>query len=84
MAICRLVKRRNDLGENDKFIVFKCVDYLDNSQLLLSQLFNIVKGHYTGASEIRKDIFEVYDEGVLFWMKFIYYHYKCKKYFLLF
>jgi transcriptional regulatory protein LevR/transcriptional regulator with AAA-type ATPase domain len=53
-------------GENSPFIVFNCADYYNNPQLLVSQLFGVKKGAYTGADEDKIGLIEKADKGVLF------------------
>lgn len=52
--------------KNAPFIVFNCADYVNNPQLLLSQLFGAKKGAYTGADIDREGLIEKADKGVLF------------------
>lgn len=49
-----------------RFVQFNCADYADNPQLLLSQLFGVMKGAYTGALNDRQGLFEAADGGILF------------------
>ncbi|GED27423.1 transcriptional regulator [Brevibacillus agri] len=58
-----------DIGRLDKgapFVVFNCADYANNPQLLISQLFGVKKGAYTGAEMDRKGLVEKADGGILF------------------
>lgn len=58
-----------DIGRLDKqapFVVFNCADYANNPQLLISQLFGVKKGAYTGAENDRKGLVEKADGGILF------------------
>ncbi len=48
------------------FIVFNCADYANNPQLLLSQLFGVKKGSYTGADNDKTGLIEKADGGILF------------------
>ena len=48
------------------FVVFNCADYANNPQLLISQLFGVKKGAYTGAEHDRKGLVEKADGGILF------------------
>lgn len=68
LAECMYNFARSTSNFNDKsqFIIFNCADYADNPQLLLSQLFGSVKGAYTGASENKKGLVEICDNGILF------------------
>lgn len=54
------------LGKNAPFISFNCADYANNPQLLLSYLFGVKKGTYTGANEDRVGIVEKANKGILF------------------
>lgn len=54
------------LKKNAPFIVFNCADYANNPQLLLSQLFGIKKGAYTGADQDNPGLVEKSNGGVLF------------------
>lgn len=48
------------------FVVFNCADYANNPQLLISQLFGVKKGAYTGAENDRRGLVEKADGGILF------------------
>jgi transcriptional regulator with AAA-type ATPase domain/transcriptional regulatory protein LevR len=48
------------------FVPFNCADYSNNPQLLLSQLFGVEKGAYTGADRERAGMVEKADGGILF------------------
>lgn len=48
------------------FIIFNCADYAENPNLLISQLFGVVKGAYTGANSEREGLVEKANGGVLF------------------
>jgi transcriptional regulator with AAA-type ATPase domain len=48
------------------FMVFNCADYSNNPQLLVSQLFGVKKGTYTGAESDKMGLVEKADGGVLF------------------
>ncbi|MGO0062829.1 sigma 54-interacting transcriptional regulator [Brevibacillus fluminis] len=54
------------LGASAPFVVFNCADYANNPQLLISQLFGVKKGAYTGAEHDRKGLLEKADGGILF------------------
>lgn len=47
-------------------ITFNCADYSNNPQLLISQLFGVVKGAYTGAGQDKPGLLEHADGGILF------------------
>ncbi|WP_040212588.1 sigma-54-dependent transcriptional regulator [Clostridium polynesiense] len=57
------IKRVKD---ENRFAVFNCADYANNPQLLVSHLFGVKKGAYTGASEDKEGIIEKSRDGVLF------------------
>jgi transcriptional regulator with AAA-type ATPase domain/transcriptional regulatory protein LevR len=54
------------MAENSPFVVFNCADYANNPQLLLSQLFGVKKGAYTGADSDKPGLVEKADGGILF------------------
>lgn len=54
------------LDERGPFITFNCADYSNNPQLLLSQLFGVKKGAYTGADSDRPGLIEKANSGILF------------------
>lgn len=54
------------MEEDSPFITFNCADYANNPQLLLSQLFGVKKGAYTGADSDRPGLIEKADGGILF------------------
>jgi transcriptional regulatory protein LevR/transcriptional regulator with AAA-type ATPase domain len=54
------------LKKDAPFIVFNCADYANNPQLLMSQLFGVKKGAYTGADNDKIGLLEKANEGVLF------------------
>lgn len=56
----------NKMDENSPFITFNCADYCNNPQLLLSQLFGVKKGAYTGADADKPGLIEKADGGILF------------------
>lgn len=56
----------NKIKDNTSFAVFNCADYANNPQLLVSHLFGVKKGTYTGASEDREGIIEKSRDGILF------------------
>ncbi len=47
------------------FISFNCADYSDNPQLLMSQIFGVKKGAYTGADKDREGLLKKADGGIL-------------------
>lgn len=54
------------LSPEAPFVVFNCADYANNPQLLISQLFGVKKGAYTGAEQDRRGLVEKADGGILF------------------
>lgn len=48
------------------FIRFNCADYAENPQLLVSQIFGVKKGAYTGADKDREGLLKKADKGILF------------------
>jgi transcriptional regulator with AAA-type ATPase domain/transcriptional regulatory protein LevR len=51
---------------NSEFVHFNCADYAENSQLILSMLFGVKKGAYTGASDDRLGLVEKARNSILF------------------
>jgi transcriptional regulator with AAA-type ATPase domain/transcriptional regulatory protein LevR len=49
-----------------QFTVFNCADYANNPNLLISYLFGVKKGAYTGATVDRQGIIEKARNGILF------------------
>lgn len=58
--------KNNIKEENSPFIVFNCADYAENPNLLIAQLFGVVKGAYTGADANREGLVEQANNGILF------------------
>lgn len=54
------------LNKESPFIVFNCADYTNNKELLLSQLFGVKKGSFTGANSDKSGLIEEADNGILF------------------
>ncbi|WP_291574162.1 sigma-54-dependent transcriptional regulator [Clostridium sp. UBA4548] len=52
--------------DNNRFSVFNCADYANTPQLLVSQIFGVKKGAFTGATEDREGIIEKARDGILF------------------
>lgn len=52
--------------KNAPFIVFNCADYAENPNLLIAQLFGVVKGAYTGANSDKDGLVEKANNGILF------------------
>ncbi|WP_211135060.1 sigma-54-dependent transcriptional regulator [Clostridium paraputrificum] len=65
-TIYKYAKSTKVLDEEAPFISFNCADYANNPQLLLSYLFGVKKGTYTGANEDREGIVEKANGGILF------------------
>lgn len=62
----RFAIEMNKMAENSPFITFNCADYANNPQLLLSQLFGVKKGAFTGADVDKTGLIEKADGGILF------------------
>ncbi|WP_350344075.1 sigma 54-interacting transcriptional regulator [Proteinivorax tanatarense] len=56
----------NVLSSEAPFIRFNCADYADNPQLVISQIFGVKKGAYTGAENDREGLLNKADGGILF------------------
>lgn len=52
------------IAPNAPFIRFNCADYADNPQLLISQIFGVKKGAYTGADRDREGLLKKADGGM--------------------
>ncbi|MGE5632033.1 MAG: sigma-54-dependent transcriptional regulator, partial [Caulobacteraceae bacterium] len=52
------------IARNAPFIRFNCADYADNPQLLISQIFGVKKGAYTGADRDREGLLKKADGGI--------------------
>lgn len=48
------------------FIRFNCADYAENPQLLVSQIFGVKRGAYTGAEKDKEGLLKKADGGILF------------------
>lgn len=59
-------RKINKFGADAEIVSFNCADYTDNPQLLLSQLFGVRKGAYTGADADRAGLIDRANGGVLF------------------
>ena len=62
----QFAKESGAVRENAPFIRFNCADYAENSQLLVSQIFGVKKGAYTGADKDRDGLITKADGGYLF------------------
>jgi len=59
--------KKSDVVQIDApFIHFNCADYSENPQLLISQIFGVKKGAYTGANESKDGLLKKADQGFLF------------------
>lgn len=54
------------LSADAPFITFNCADYANNPQLLMSELFGVEKGAYTGAEKGKDGLLKKADRGILF------------------
>lgn len=54
------------ITQSAPFIKFNCADYAENPQLLVSQIFGVKKGAYTGAEKDRDGLLKKADQGILF------------------
>ncbi|HLN62265.1 MAG TPA: sigma 54-interacting transcriptional regulator, partial [Symbiobacteriaceae bacterium] len=54
------------MGPDSRFVAFNCADYAENPQLLVSQLFGVAKGAYTGANAEKTGLVEQAHGGMLF------------------
>jgi len=59
-------KEEKIIGEDGRFVVFNCAEYVENPQLLLAQLFGHVKGAFTGADKETTGLVEAANHGILF------------------
>jgi transcriptional regulator with AAA-type ATPase domain/transcriptional regulatory protein LevR len=57
---------RNRISNPGAFVVFNCADYANNPELLMSHLFGVIKGAYTGADHDQCGLLEHADGGILF------------------
>lgn len=54
------------IGPSAPFVKFNCADYAENPQLLVSQIFGVKKGAFTGAEKDREGLLQKADRGILF------------------
>ncbi|BEP29741.1 sigma-54-dependent transcriptional regulator [Helicovermis profundi] len=59
-------KETNMIDKEASFIRFNCADYSENPQLLISQIFGVKKGAYTGADKDKNGLLKKADGGILF------------------
>jgi transcriptional regulator with AAA-type ATPase domain len=57
---------QNRISNPGAFVVFNCADYANNPELLMSHLFGVIKGAYTGADHDQCGLLEHADGGMLF------------------
>lgn len=62
----QFAKESGAIRANAPFIRFNCADYAENSQLLVSQIFGVKKGAYTGADKDKEGLITKADGGYLF------------------
>lgn len=62
----KYAKEIGKIKANAQFISFNCADYANNPQLLVSHIFGVKKGAYTGASRDTIGLVEKANEGILF------------------
>jgi Transcriptional regulators containing an AAA-type ATPase domain and a DNA-binding domain len=62
----RYAVEKNVLKKNSPFVIFNCADYSNNPQLLISELFGVLKGAYTGADAEREGLIEQANGGIIF------------------
>lgn len=62
----KYAKEIGKLKANAPFVAFNCADYANNPQLLMSHIFGVKKGTYTGAIMDRIGLVEKANEGILF------------------
>ncbi len=65
-AMFEFAQESGRMAAGSRFVAFNCADYAENPQLLLSQLFGVAKGAYTGATADRPGLVEQADGGMLF------------------
>ncbi|MDR3174206.1 MAG: sigma 54-interacting transcriptional regulator [Treponema sp.] len=57
---------RGRIRDPHSFVPFNCADYANNPELLVGQLFGVLKGAYTGADHERAGLLDQADGGILF------------------
>lgn len=62
----KYAKEIGKIKANAPFIAFNCADYANNPQLLVSHIFGVKKGTYTGANKDTIGLIEKANEGILF------------------
>lgn len=64
--IYRYCVEKGVLKENAPFVNFNCAQYVNNPELLSSNLFGFVKGAFTGALSTKEGMLEAANGGILF------------------
>ncbi len=59
-------KEAKVISEDSPFIRFNCADYADNPQLVMSQIFGVKKGSYTGAKRDKEGLLKKAHGGIIF------------------
>lgn len=54
------------IKDKNRFVIFNCADYANNSQLLIAHIFGVKKGTYTGAIDNQEGIIEKARDGIIF------------------
>ncbi|SHK07029.1 sigma 54-interacting transcriptional regulator [Paramaledivibacter caminithermalis] len=62
----QFAKESKIIEEDAPFIQFNCADYAENPQLIMSQIFGVKKGAYTGADCDKEGLLKKADRGILF------------------
>lgn len=62
----QFAKESHMLAEDAPFIRFNCADYADNPQLVITQIFGVKKGAYSGADSDREGLLKKADKGMFF------------------
>lgn len=65
-AMYQFAKLVQRIPANIPFVFFNCADYVNNSQLLMAQLFGYSKGAFTGAEADKAGLVEKANQGILF------------------
>ncbi|MGL4849321.1 MAG: sigma 54-interacting transcriptional regulator [Clostridium sp.] len=65
-AMYGFAKESKTLNEDSPFVRFNCADYSENPQLLISQIFGVKKGAFTGADKDRDGLLKQADGGIIF------------------
>lgn len=62
----QFAKESKMIPEDAPFVRFNCADYADNPQLVMSQIFGVKKGAYSGADSDRDGLLKKADKGIFF------------------